>query len=85
MFLGMASHGINFPVTQSSAVSPFPQQAGTAAGLMGALFMVFAFLIGSLVGVSHNGTLIPMAIIALILGTLNFLSVRVLTVPSSHS
>jgi DHA1 family bicyclomycin/chloramphenicol resistance-like MFS transporter len=85
MFLAMASHGINFPVTQSSAVSPFPKQAGTAAGLMGALFMLFAFLIGSLVGVSHNGTLVPMAIIALILGTLNFLSVRALHVPSSHS
>ena len=85
MFLAMASHGINFPVTQSSAVSPFPKQAGTAAGLMGALFMVFAFLIGSLVGASHNGTLAPMAIIALVLGTLNFLSVRALHVPSSHS
>ncbi len=85
MFLAMASHGINFPVTQSSAVSPFPQQAGTAAGLMGALFMAFAFLIGSLVGTSHNGTLYPMAIIALILGTLNFLSVRALKVPTSHS
>ena len=85
MFLAMASHGINFPVTQSSAVSPFPQQAGTAAGLMGALFMVFAFFIGSLVGVSHNGTLVPMAIIALILGPLNFLSVRVLKVPTTHS
>ena len=52
---------------------------------MGALFMVFAFFIGSLVGVSHNGTLVPMAIIALILGTLNFLSVRILKVPTTHS
>lgn len=83
MFLAMASHGINFPVTQSSAVSPFPKQAGTAAGLMGALFMLFAFLIGSLVGMTHNGTLYPMATIALALGTLNFLSVRALKAPAT--
>ena len=79
MFTAMVSHGINVPVTHSGAVSPFPKQAGTAAGLMGALFMLFAFLIGSLVGATHNGTLYPMAIIACILGILNFFSVRVIS------
>ncbi len=78
MFLTMVAHGIIFPVTQSGAVSPFPKQAGTAAGLMGALFMLFAFVIGGLVGATHNGTLYPMAIIACTLGTLNFFSVRVI-------
>lgn len=78
MFLTMTSHGINFPVSQSGAVSPFPKQAGTAAGLMGAIMMAFAFVIGSLVGATHNGTLYPLAIIAAALGTLNFLSVRLI-------
>lgn len=79
MFLAMVAHGINFPVTQSGAVSPFPKQAGTAAGLMGALFMLFAFIVGSLVGATHNGTLYPMAIIACVLGALNFYSARAIT------
>jgi DHA1 family bicyclomycin/chloramphenicol resistance-like MFS transporter len=78
MFMAMVSHGINFPVTQSGAVSPFHKQAGTAAGLMGALLMLFAFLVGSLVGATNNGTLYPMASIAFVLGLLNFCSVRVL-------
>ncbi len=78
MFLAMVSHGINFPVSQAGAVSPFPKQAGTAAGLMGAVMMVFAFVVGSIVGATHNGTLYPLAIIAAVLGTLNFLSVRLI-------
>lgn len=76
MFMAMVAHGINFPVTQSGAVSPFPRQAGTAAGLMGALLMLFAFLTGSVVGTTHNGTLYPMASIACILGALNFYAAR---------
>jgi DHA1 family bicyclomycin/chloramphenicol resistance-like MFS transporter len=79
MFMAMVAHGINFPVTQSGAVSPFPRQAGTAAGLMGALFMLLAFLIGSVVGATHNGTLYPMAIIACVLGALNFFSARAIS------
>ncbi len=78
MFFAMVAHGINFPVTQSGAVSPFPKQAGTAAGLMGAIFMAFAFVIGSIVGATHNGTLYPLAIFSAVLGSLNFLSVRLI-------
>lgn len=78
MFLAMASHGINFPVSQAGAVTPFARQAGTAAGLMGAVMMAFAFAIGTIVGATHNGTLYPLAILAAVLGTLNFLSVRLI-------
>lgn len=78
MFMAMVSHGINFPVTQSGAVAPFAKQAGTAAGLMGAVMMAFAFTIGSIVGATHNGTLYPLAIFSAVLGTLNFLSVRLI-------
>ena len=78
MFLSMVSHGINFPVTQSGAVAPFAKQAGTAAGLMGAVMMAFAFTVGSIVGATHNGTLYPLAILACVLGSLNFLSVRLI-------
>ncbi len=78
MFMAMVAHGINFPVTQSGAVAPFAKQAGTAAGLMGAVMMAFAFTIGTIVGATHNGTLYPLAILACVLGSLNFLSVRLI-------
>ncbi len=83
MFVAMVAHGINFPVTQSGAVAPFPAQAGTAAGLMGALFMLFAFIIGSVVGATHNGTLYPLALIVCLLGTLNFFSARAITLKAA--
>jgi DHA1 family bicyclomycin/chloramphenicol resistance-like MFS transporter len=76
MWLTMVAHGINFPVTQSGAIAPFPRQAGTAAGLMGALLMACAFVIGTIVGATHNGTLYPLAIIACTLGAMNFVAVR---------
>ena len=78
MFLTMGAHGINFPIAQSGSVSPFPRQAGTAAGLMGALYMTVAFGVGTIVGATHNGTLYPLAIIACTLGVLIFCSVRMI-------
>lgn len=78
MFLTMGAHGINFPVAQSGSVTPFPQQAGTAAGLMGALAMAVAFLVGSVVGATFNGTLYPLALVVCALGASIFLSVRLL-------
>jgi len=76
MFLTMGAHGINFPIAQSGAVSPFPQQAGTAAGLMGALYMGVAFVVGTVVGATHNGTLYPLALISCGIGICIFVSVR---------
>lgn len=78
MFVTMCAHGINFPIAQSGSVSPFPRQAGTAAGLMGALYMTVAFVVGTIVGATHNGTLYPLAIIACALGALIFGSARML-------
>ncbi|MGB7478874.1 MAG: MFS transporter, partial [Burkholderiaceae bacterium] len=78
MFLTMGAHGLNFPVAQSGAVAPFPQQAATAAGLMGALYMLVAFVVGSALGASYDGTLYPMAAIACVLGVAIFCVVRAL-------
>ena len=78
MFLTMTAHGINFPIAQSGSVSPFPQQAGTAAGLMGALYMSIAFVVGSVVGATFDGTLYPLAIVSCMLGLLIFGAVRML-------
>ena len=78
MFLTMLAHGVNFPVSQSGSVTPFPKQAGTAAGLMGALYMSVAFAVGTAVGGTFNGTLYPLAAIACALGLGIFLSVRLI-------
>jgi DHA1 family bicyclomycin/chloramphenicol resistance-like MFS transporter len=78
MFLTMLAHGVNFPVSQSGSVTPFPQQAGTAAGLMGALYMSVAFAVGTAVGATYDGTLLPLAVIACTLGVAVFGAVRLL-------
>lgn len=78
MFMTMGAHGVNFPVSQSGSVTPFPQQAGTAAGLMGALYMSVAFGVGTAVGASFNGTLYPLALVACALGVGIFASVRMI-------
>ena len=76
MFLTMGAHGLNFPVSQSGSVTPFPQQAGTAAGLMGAIVMLAAFGVGTIVGATFDGTLFPLAATACALGACIFASVR---------
>lgn len=76
MFLTMGAHGLNFPVSQSGSVTPFPQQAGTAAGLMGAIVMLAAFGVGTIVGATFDGTLFPLAATACGLGACIFASVR---------
>lgn len=78
IFLAMFAHGVNFPVSQSGSVTPFPQQAGTAAGLMGALYMSVAFAVGTAVGATYNGTLYPLALISCALGAAIFASVRLI-------
>tara|TARA_S200000501_G_C20784510_1_gene726535 strand:- start:565 stop:960 length:396 start_codon:yes stop_codon:yes gene_type:complete len=76
MFIIMMSHGINFPISQSGAINPFPKLAGTASGLMGFIFMLSAFFAGIIIGVSYNKTLYPIAFISLTICFLNFISVR---------
>lgn len=75
MFATMLAHGINFPVAQSGSVTPFPQQAGTAAGLMGAVTMAVAFVVGSVVGATFDGTLRPLGLVAAALGAAIFAAV----------
>lgn len=71
-FLAMGAHGINFPCAQAGAVAPFPREAGAAAGLLGFAAMLAALLSGTWVGVSHDGTLMPLALTAAAIGTLLF-------------
>jgi len=77
MALTMIAHGINFPVAQAGSVTPFPKQAGTAAGLMGALSMSVAFGVGTLVGATFDGTVVPLAAISCVLGLAIVASTRI--------
>lgn len=78
LFIVMAAHGINFPCAQSGSVAAFPQQAGAAAGLFGAIAMLAALGTGIWVGASHDGTLLPLALIATTVTSLLFVSTRLL-------
>lgn len=72
LFLTMSAHGINFPCAQTGAVAPFPREAGAAAGLLGFITMVVALATGTWVGISHNGTLLPLALTSATIGILLF-------------
>ena len=71
-FLTMAAHGINFPCAQAGAVAPFPREAGAAAGLLGFFTMLAALVAGTWVGMSHDGTLLPLALTSAAIGVLLF-------------
>lgn len=60
-FFYMMAHGFNFPCSQNGAVAPFPEKAGAAAGLLGFVVMLTAFLVGTWIGASYNGTTLPLA------------------------
>jgi DHA1 family bicyclomycin/chloramphenicol resistance-like MFS transporter len=68
----MGAHGVNFPCAQSGAVAPFPREAGAAAGLLGFFTMVAALVTGTWVGLSHDGTLMPLALTSAVIGLLLF-------------
>ncbi|MGE5467276.1 MAG: multidrug effflux MFS transporter [Ignavibacteria bacterium] len=75
-FVTMCAHGINFPCAQAGAVAPFPERAGAAAGLLGFVTMLLAFLAGLWVGASHDGTMEPLAWIAATVNTSLFAVAR---------
>jgi len=78
MFLTMCSQGINFACAQAGAVAPFPKQAGTAAGMMGAITMLAAWPAGAIVGASFDGSLMPLALVAGGTSTLAFVTAMTL-------
>ena len=63
MFGVMVAHGFIQPSSQAGAIGPFPEKAGAAAALVGFVIYIFAALVGSVVGASHDGTTLPLATI----------------------
>jgi DHA1 family bicyclomycin/chloramphenicol resistance-like MFS transporter len=58
--LFMMAHGVHQPCSQSGAVGPFPQAAGTASAINGFLMMVLAFGMSAWLGSHLDGTVFPM-------------------------
>jgi DHA1 family bicyclomycin/chloramphenicol resistance-like MFS transporter len=77
-FVVMVAHGINFPSAQAGSLAPFPEKAGAAAGLFGFISMLGAFFTGMAVGASHDGTILPLALISATVAVALFVSARVL-------
>lgn len=62
MIIFLAGFGLVMPNGYAGAVAPFPRKAGAAAALVGCLQMATAAIFGGLVGLFHDGTPLPMAI-----------------------
>ncbi len=58
--LYMVGHGVHQPCSQSGAVGPFPQAAGTASALNGFFMMLAAFGVGTWLGWRLDGTVLPL-------------------------
>ncbi len=61
MFLFLSCQGFTFPNSAALSLAPFDKEAGSAAALMGALQMGFGALITALIGITNNGTTLPLA------------------------
>ncbi len=59
-FFAMAQ-SINSPCWQAGAVAPFPEKAGSAAAMLGFLVMAGSSLVSWWIGISFNGSIMPLA------------------------
>ncbi|WP_129672134.1 Bcr/CflA family multidrug efflux MFS transporter [Candidatus Chloroploca sp. Khr17] len=61
LFVCIAGYGLVAPNAAAEAMAPHGRVAGSAAALLGMLQFSIGALAGTLVGVLHNGTAVPMA------------------------
>jgi len=60
LFLCLSCAGVIFPNIAALAMAPFGEAAGSASALLGTVQFALGAASGALVGVLHNGTLVPM-------------------------
>lgn len=83
-FLVFAAGGLCLPIGQMGAISELPKAAGRASSVFGFLQIAFAALLGYLVGLYYNDTLMPVAlgvIVSVLISATGYLIVR--TAPNS--
>ncbi len=68
LFVYVASLGLVMPNVVAVAMAPFPGQAGSASGLLGAIQFGLAAIAGTAVGWLSDGTALPMAIVIAVCG-----------------
>jgi DHA1 family bicyclomycin/chloramphenicol resistance-like MFS transporter len=61
IFLCVSSIGLVFPNTVASVMAPYDKMAGSASALLGTLNFAIGAGAGSLIGILHTGTAMPMA------------------------
>ncbi len=82
LFCCIASTGLVGPNATAAAMAPHAQHAGSAAALLGATQFILGAAAGSLVGLFHNGTALPMAGVIALCAAGSFLILRVLAQPA---
>lgn len=60
LFLMLSCAGVIFPNIAALVMAPFGEAAGSASALLGTLQFVIGAASGAMVGLFHNGTLVPM-------------------------
>jgi DHA1 family bicyclomycin/chloramphenicol resistance-like MFS transporter len=78
-FLVFMSGGLCLSIGQMGAISELPQDAGKASSVFGFLQITLAALLGYLVGLFYNDTLVPTAIgvtVAILLSATGYLIIR---------
>ena len=78
LFCCIASTGLVGPNATAAAMAPYAQRAGSAAALLGASQFVLGAAAGSLVGLLHNGTAVPMAGVIALCAVGSYLILRLL-------
>ncbi len=58
----MVAHAILQSCAQVGAVGPFPRNTGAAVAMFGFVLSVAAALVGTWIGASHDGTVVPLAL-----------------------
>ncbi len=82
VILYMVGVGQVLPQALAGALTPFPDRAGTASSLLGFIQMGSGAVVGTLVGVLHNDTQVPMAVMIGVMGALSLLSFRLVARPT---
>jgi DHA1 family bicyclomycin/chloramphenicol resistance-like MFS transporter len=76
MILYLFGCAFMIPSTTAAALSPFPQMAGAASSLLGALPFGLGAVVSAILAWAFDGTTLPMALAIAIFGILAFLSER---------
>jgi DHA1 family bicyclomycin/chloramphenicol resistance-like MFS transporter len=78
LFVYVSGIGIVMPLGTTLAMAPQARNAGSASALIGTLQFGFGAITGAVVGLLHDGTSVPMALVIALCGVAGLISLRVL-------